>query len=75
MTMLEVLSTPTGDYYVGAEPCRDRFSVAKGSSNPVAIGVGIGGACVGVIAILFVCYMIKREKSGKALFHSSGSIS
>lgn len=58
----------TDGYYVDAEPCRDRFSVANRKTSPLALGLGIAGGCVGVIALLFVGYMIKREKTGKPLF-------
>ena len=58
----------TGDYYVDAEPCRDRMSVANRKTSPLALGLGIGGAAVAVVALLFVGYMIKREKTGKPLF-------
>jgi len=64
----------TDTYYEGAEPCKDNNSVSSKNENALAIGLGSAGAVLGVIALLFVGYMIRREKSGKPMFQSADKV-
>lgn len=58
----------TSDYYEGAEPKKDS---STGGGNGLAIGLGVGAACIAVIAIGGVFFMMRRERQGKPVFKAS----
>jgi len=65
----------TMTFYDDAEPCVDKSNADSSTkASPIAIGLGSAGAAVGVIALMFVGYMVSREKEGKPVFEASSAI-
>jgi hypothetical protein len=63
-------------YFQGATPCIDSSQSAASAQasgpNPVALGLGITGAVVAVLACGCVGFMIRREKTGNPVFQGDG---
>jgi hypothetical protein len=62
-----LFNSATNAYYEGAEPKQDN-SVTGGSSNGLAIGLGIGAASIAGCAICFIFFLRNREVQGKPVF-------
>jgi len=62
--------TNAGVVKVGAEKCTDTVTSSSSSSNNngLAIGLGVTAGVVGLVAVVTIMYMAKREKSGNPVF-------
>lgn len=64
-----LMDDATGDYYDGAEPCKD--SIGGGGIAGIIIGSVAGG--VALVAIGYIFYMRARERDGNPVFKAAGA--